>query len=186
MIICQSIRNVLDRTQAHATGRPRLLGTLAVTALTMMLSLGTVSPAMARGGDNDDDGLGNGDENRYGTNRTVADTDGDGLLDGYEVFDSFTNPTLWDTDHDGLSDGEEEAKGTNPLLQDSDGDLLSDYVEVHVYFTNPLNRDSDSDYLSDYTEVITVGTNPLKWDTDGDNVGDTWDRYPLDPLRQYA
>jgi hypothetical protein len=43
---------------------------------------------MLRGGpdgDEDDDELSNGDEMVYGTNPVVADTDGDGWVDGIEV-----------------------------------------------------------------------------------------------------
>ncbi|MFW9914726.1 MAG: M28 family peptidase [Candidatus Thorarchaeota archaeon] len=44
-----------------------------------------------------------------------ADTDADGLDDGYELFESRTNPRDRDTDDDGATDGEEVAKGYDPL-----------------------------------------------------------------------
>ena len=48
-----------------------------------------------------------------------ADTDHDGLTDGYERMFSHTEPLTADTDHDGLTDGAEIHYGTNPLGADS-------------------------------------------------------------------
>ena len=42
--------------------------------------------------DNDNDGLTNVQEYSNKTNPNVSDTDGDGLLDGFEVVTSLTNP----------------------------------------------------------------------------------------------
>ena len=50
-----------------------------------------------------------------GTDKTKADTDGDGLTDKEEL-DSGTNPLLTDTDGDGYSDMAEINANTNPLL----------------------------------------------------------------------
>jgi len=83
---------------------------------------------------------------------TVADSDGDGLLDG-EEFALRTRPDHPDTDGDGLSDGQEVALGTDPLLADSDGDLLTDPEEIELG-TDPVNADSDSDGLKDGAEVF--------------------------------
>jgi hypothetical protein len=47
-----------------------------------------------------------------GTNPLVADTDGDGLMDGYEVNTSLTNPLLADSDGDGSGDAQELVAGT--------------------------------------------------------------------------
>lgn len=61
--------------------------------------------------------------NSFGNSPTVffiaasgADTDGDGLSDGYEALISHTNPFKADTDGDGMSDGWELAHGLNPLV----------------------------------------------------------------------
>jgi hypothetical protein len=63
--------------------------------------------------------------NSFGGSPTVffivgsgADTDGDGLTDGYEALVSHTNPFNADTDGDGMSDGWEIAHGLNPLVSD--------------------------------------------------------------------
>jgi hypothetical protein len=84
---------------------------------------------LAPGGDQDGDGVLNGDEITRGTNPTEADTDGDGLEDGVEtdtgVFvgpgDTGTDPLNPDTDGGGLADGEEVARGRNPLSPADDG-----------------------------------------------------------------
>jgi hypothetical protein len=54
--------------------------------------------------DADRDDLPDADESAYGTSPAVADTDGDGLDDGPEVYESRTSPILADTDGDGVPD----------------------------------------------------------------------------------
>ena len=65
--------------------------------------------------DPDMDGLTNAQEAIAGTNPLLADSDGDGLSDAYELNTSHTNPLVTDTDGDGVNDGDEVAAGTNPL-----------------------------------------------------------------------
>ena len=69
-------------------------------------------------GDHDQDGLLNYQEldPSIGTDPAVADTDGDGLLDGEEVLRYETDPLDWDHDDDGFSDGDEVAAMTNPKV----------------------------------------------------------------------
>jgi hypothetical protein len=135
--------------------------------------------------DSDRDGLSDTAEATYGTNRNRADTDGDGLSDGFEVLTARTNPLRTDTDGDGLSDGlEVNTIGSNPLLVDTDGDGLSDGAERNTHGTNPLQRDSDLDGLED-GEELSEGTDPLDPDSDGDGVEDGDDLFPTDPDEQY-
>lgn len=56
-------------------------------------------------GDPDQDGLWNLNESRSGTDPWDADSDGDGVADGFEKNALFANPTLQDTDGDRLMDG---------------------------------------------------------------------------------
>ena len=93
--------------------------------------------APAADSDLDGDGLTAADEALRGTNPNVADSDGDGLSDGFEVFNSGTNPTNADSDGDGVSDGD----------------------EVNLILTNPSNVDTDGDGVADGQE-ITNGTDP--------------------------
>jgi len=65
--------------------------------------------------DSDKDGISDADEAILGTDPFIADTDGDGLLDGAEVNTYGTDPSLADTDGDGFSDGAEVAYGSDPL-----------------------------------------------------------------------
>ena len=61
----------------------------------------------------------------------MADTDRDGLSDGYEVRVSRTDPRRADTDGDGLSDRDEIRRyRTDPRKADTDGDGISDGAEV--------------------------------------------------------
>ena len=140
--------------------RSRTMASISVAVFTCVMALGTASPTMAQGGDNDADGLANGEERKYGTERTNPDTDGDGLLDGDEVFVHLTNPTLIDSDYDWLSDGDEVGMGTNPLGVDTDGDGLTDFFEIYSSNTDPNDHDTDRDFHLDSS-----------------------DRYPLDSTR---
>ena len=129
--------------------------------------------------DDDSDGLPDVAELLLGSNPVVADTDGDGLLDGDEdksqdgiLTGTETDPTKFDTDGDGLSDKTEvdscylgdgvatACQGSDPTKSDTDGDGLSDAIE-----------DRDRDGRADSDE-----TNPLRKDTDGDDSDDGVER----------
>lgn len=124
--------------------------------------------------DPDDDKCDNACEQMHDTDPTRADTDGDGLTDGDEIFYKATYPLNPDSDDDGLRDGDEvNTYGTKPTVKDTDGDGLTDYEEVMTTKTDPLKVDTDGDGLTDYEEVITTKTDPLKVDTDGDGLRDS-------------
>ncbi|MFY8300177.1 hypothetical protein AAEU28_15520 [Pseudoalteromonas sp. SS15] len=122
--------------------------------------------------------------NAFGVDLYLADTDGDGLSDDYEISNDarYLDPLKKDTNGDGKNDGdedfdkdglttkEESEQNTSPYFFDSDGDGLSDKQEVDLQF-NPLLVDTDDDGLSDFEE-FTNGLNPLKKDSDGDGVQD--------------
>ncbi|WP_424358446.1 DUF4114 domain-containing protein [Methanocella sp. MCL-LM] len=84
------------------------------------------------GDDLDQDGLTNADEQLYGTDPLVADTDKDGLQDDHEVEVTGTVPTKADSDDDGLSDDSEIRLGTLPLNFDTDGDGVRDGDETYT------------------------------------------------------
>ena len=130
--------------------------------------------------DTDADGLPDGWEVAHsldaksdvGVNGAQGDLDGDGLLNLYE-WNFATDPNDADTDDDTLSDyAELTLYSTNPSLADSDDDGLDDAAEILIYFTNPTSGDTDDDTLSDGAEVHVSLTNPLSKDTDGDGLDD--------------
>jgi hypothetical protein len=110
------------------------------------------------------------ENNKWGTNPTIADTDGDGLLDGDEV-------DYWDDrDVDPLSDFEGDGLA-NLLDYDSDNDTISDGDEINIWGSDPIDTDTDDDNLLDRDEVVNgfgeeYGTDPTKADTDEDDVND--------------
>ena len=135
-----------------------------------MTALVLVELFLRAANDDDEDGLTNGEEQVYGTDPDDADSDDDGLPDGYEVDIVESNPLLNDTDSDGLDDIVEwNLTNTQPNNPDSDSDGLSDGAENNTHSTNPNNWDSDGDMLSDYAEIFTHSTDPNNEDTDEDD-----------------
>ena len=107
------------------------------------------------GDDFDGDGLSNLDEvTLYQTNPLNADTDGDGLLDGWEVANSLdpnddgttnvNNGGSGDPDNDGLTNSEEQGFGTDPNDADSDDDGITDGGEADQG-TDPNDPDDTPD-----------------------------------------
>lgn len=74
----------------------------------------TVSP-VTEVKDSDGDGLIDSEEEKYGTNPNLADTDSDGLTDWAEIKIYKTNPLNPDTDGDTYKDGQEVINGYDPL-----------------------------------------------------------------------
>ena len=137
--------------------------------------------------DEDNDGLEDIEELRYGTDLRTKDTDKDGISDGEEVKKYQTNPLKWDTDGDGLTDGEEIKKyKTNPLEKDTDNDGLEDEQEIWYKGTDPLRKDTDKDGLTDGDEVKKYKTFPDKKDTDDDGLNDYEEiyKYKTDPAKK--
>jgi hypothetical protein len=87
---------------------------MASAALLMVLLLGAAVPAAALILDADNDGIYDADEAFSGADPRYADTDGDSLRDGFEVYEFGSSPALMDTDGDKLSDYGEWVYGTAP------------------------------------------------------------------------
>ncbi|VGO14954.1 Thermophilic serine proteinase [Pontiella desulfatans] len=86
-----------------------------------------------------------------------ADTDGDGILDGNEVFDFTTDPTTVDSDGDGMSDGYEIENGLDGSGSDADADADGDGLtngEEFAAGTAADNADTDGDNSPDGDEMI--------------------------------
>jgi internalin A len=79
----------------------------------------SVDTSLTCGGDRDGDNLDDSTEFYYNSDPFSADTDGDGITDGVEVYVHYTSPTDTDTDGDGLLDGYElNVVGTHPRVAD--------------------------------------------------------------------
>ena len=142
--------------------------------------------------DDDYDGLYNNVENIVGTLIGDSDTDNDLAIDYTETKIMHTNPLLNDTDGDGLMDGWEQYyrvnynASLNPLLVDTDNNTVSDANEdldhdnltnlmEQEYGTNPMLNDTDGDGLTDWFEINVTHTNPAVADTDGDGMPDGYE-----------
>jgi len=147
---------------------------------------------------NDSDGDGLPDEferDATGTDPLVADTNGNGTIDGgedqdgdgfinYAEYREGTDPLDTDTDSDGLSDeieiinsefdptdSDTDGDGTPDGEEDIDSDGLIVTNETNID-TSPEINDTDRDTLEDGSEVHRYGTDPLDNDTDGDGLTD--------------
>lgn len=160
-------------------GMPGYTSQLTGTIDTSPIDIGYHYPTTAQ---SDSDGLYDYTEFWMATDHFNIDTDGDGLVDGYDdIVETSYYPTGVDSDNDGYVDGE-LTFGTDPLDTDSDNDTISDGVEIGTYNTDPLDSDTDNDNLNDGAEVYIYNTDPLDSDTDDDGIPDGWEvAYGLDP-----
>jgi hypothetical protein len=95
------------------------------------------------GRDSDADGLTDVFERLARSDVARADTDGDGLLDGYEVGTSRSDPLLVDSDLDGFTDAAELRFGGNPLggSATGSGSLGTDPAGPDPLGADPLGPD---------------------------------------------
>jgi hypothetical protein len=140
---------------------------------------------LIRDRDTDNDNVMDGWEwGNFGGSLTLSglgDQDGDGLTDG-EEYAANTDPANSDSDGDGLSDGDEVKNyGSSPTSGDSDGDSLPDGMEVNLSGMSLINGDDDGDGVPTLVEVTwdgiagSIGSsdmNPGSGDSDGDGIGD--------------
>jgi len=147
-------------------------------------------PDSYRPKDSDGDDLPDVVEAIYGTGPKKADSDGDGMNDGWEVYHKLLNPpdngADDDRDEDGFSNRDEFYSGTDPddpnatpdnpshgeYPKDTDKDGLPDVVEER-YGTDKDKPDSDSDGMTDGWEVYN-NFHPLTKDSADDPDGDEY------------
>ena len=136
-------------------------------------------------GDYEEDGVIELYELSLGSSPFGTDADDDGLSDYYEiiVMEHITMPGLADTDGDGVLDGDEDLDldgvtniierdlGSNPLKLDSDGDGISDLALLLGANMGSTTGDTDGDGLSDESEA-RMGTDPDHVDSDRDGIPD--------------
>jgi len=83
-------------------------------------------PKDPKSADLDGDGITNSEELEIGSNPQHVDSDFDGLDDGVEMREYFTDPMLVDSDGDGMWDGDEVKEGRDPGSADSPAKLPMD------------------------------------------------------------
>ncbi len=132
-------------------------------------------------GDDDNDGLPNSWEERYGldpddngstdpNNGPNGDPDNDNVSN-IDEFNNNTFPNNDDTDGDGLTDGVETNNGENSYVSETDTG------------TNPLSPDSDGDGIDDgaednggtFVSETETGTDPTVADSDADTMPDGYE-----------
>jgi streptogramin lyase len=157
-----------------ATGRATVLAQTAS-------SPGFKTLAVSGFRDSDRDGLPDWWEREYGLDPAdpadaALDPDGDGLTHVWE-YAARTHPLQPDTDGDGLVDGVELFfVRSDPADPDTDGDSLLDGAEVDTHGTSPLKPDTDDDGMPDAFEV-DAGLDPVRDDAAGDLDGDGWTNF---------
>jgi hypothetical protein len=80
------------------------------------------------------------------------DADDDGLTNDVEINETGTDPADADSDHDGMPDGWEVDNGLDPVVDDADGDADNDGLtngEEYQNGADPSNPDTDGDGLLD-------------------------------------
>ncbi|RJG51336.1 hypothetical protein [Motilimonas pumila] len=128
----------------------------------LFASLDDLNPTDADA-DFDSDGLTNIEEFKVGTHPELADSDGDGVIDGEDVAPTESR-YQFDRDNDGLPDSWERQHGFNDMLA---FDALTD---------------PDLDGLNNLQE-FKLGTDPRLASSDGDFAADGEDVEPLNPER---
>lgn len=146
--------------------------------------------------DTDGDGLTDTFEIQQGMDPENADSNGNGINDGMDLFtsneqpnemqcladetpieetpvDDDTNLGFIDSDADGVSDAEDRFPNDPSETVDLNGDGLGDNA-------NPFVIDTDGDGIDDDRE-LELGLNPNNIDTDADGVADGDDQFPNDP-----
>lgn len=114
--------------------------------------------------DQDDDGLTSQEEHDLGSNPHSADSDADGLPDGWEVANGFNlvdaADAAVDADGDGLSALREYLAGTDRMDADSDDDGLSDGYEAgYGTYAARLAAYEWADIATNGTPILWSGSN---------------------------
>ena len=141
------------------------------------------NPEDGPNGDPDRDGLTNQQEQAFGTEPKLADTDGDGLNDRWEVEYMYYNQTAQDGENINLFNPlsgnwdcglltEAKISAIKQILdQDDQRPSWDEMANIAGQHSCDALLDSDGDGLFNFEEEA-YGTNPLSTDSDGDLISD--------------
>jgi hypothetical protein len=125
-------------------------------------------------GDEDGDGLTNGQEDEIGTDPLDPDTDDDGLNDGLEVKIG-TNPLKNDTDADGVTDGIEVVGTYTDDTVTEAGDVVTAGHKAYEIENGTLKVDTPIS-IADFADKTPANTHHNKFTDPGDKID------ALDPM----
>ena len=91
-------------------------------------------------------------EIKYGLLPDQADTDGDGITDGYELIVLGTRATMADSDFDQITDDMELALGLDPMVADNPD------PNAALVVPDDLRLDTDGDGIADWGEISAAPT----------------------------
>ncbi len=121
-------------------------------------------------------------ENR--TDPTKADTDEDGLPDGYEYF-FWYRAFVGDAKGEAMTGSRFNPDNVAQGIEITSAEIAAAFNPTVKGVTAEL-RDTDADGLTDLEE-LAIGTNPVQWDTDGDGMSDLYEvMWGLNPLKTLA
>ncbi len=135
---------------------------------------GNVTP-LDPNGDEDGDGLTNGEEKEIGTDPLEPDTDGDGLDDGLEVKIIGTDPKSNDTDGDGVTDGIEVVGTYKDETVTPDGDVVTADHKAYVIENGTLKVTAPIS-IKDFEGKTVANTHHNQFTDPGDKID------ALDPM----
>lgn len=128
--------------------------------------------AGSQGVDADHDGVSDAAERAIHTDPANADTDGDTIPDGFELFGLQTLPWVADSDADGVADNVELDLDAPATYGDDDGDGLSNSQETARLGSDPHAIDSDGDGFGDDVEFFVATHVNDRGHPDADADGD--------------
>jgi hypothetical protein len=129
-------------------------------------------------------------EAALGLDSRLADSDGDLIPDGIELYLLYSDPLDKDSDSDGALDYFEAMFGSSLYMQDTDGDELSDSNEINAHIfrlpkTAAYMADTDGDLIPDNREHYKMlqGKDPAPPpepppDPVDDDIDDDWPEFP--------